>query len=147
MFKNYTIDKLTTPHHPEILKLWESSVRATHHFLNEADIQVYKSLISSTYLGTLRLFGIKKDGILLGFIGLGDQTIRLLFVLPASRAMGIGLALINFVYQHFNIREVDVNEQNTQAYDFYKHLGFVVTDRSATDAIGKSYPVLSMKLL
>jgi putative acetyltransferase len=146
MFKNYTIDKLNTLHHPEIMNVWESSVRATHHFLGEADIQAYKSIINGTYLRTLRLFGVKKDGNLLGFIGVGIKTIRLLFVLPATRSMGIGLALVNFVYQHFHIREVDVNEQNTQAYDFYRHLGFVVTERSITDAIGKPFPVLSMKL-
>lgn len=146
MFKNYPINKLHAGHYPEILKVWESSVRATHDFLDETDIQIYKSMISETYLDELRLFGVAQDGLLLGFIGVGDTCIRLLFILPETRGTGIGLALVNFVYQHLHITEVDVNEQNVQAYDFYRHLGFEVTERFNRDAIGKPFPVLSMKL-
>jgi len=29
----------------EIIAVWESSVRATHHFLSEGDIEFYKSLV------------------------------------------------------------------------------------------------------
>jgi len=147
MFTNYTVDKLNTDHHPEILNVWEASVRATHHFLEEADIQVYKMLIGEEYLDTLQLFGIKHENDqLLGFIGISEKAIRLLFVLPTARAMGIGLSLVNYVYQHLYVNEVDVNEQNVQAYNFYKHLGFEVIERAATDAIGKPFPVLSMKI-
>ena len=146
MFRNYTIDKLHADNYPEILQVWELSVRASHDFLNEADIQIYKSIIASNYLDELRLFGIHQDHQLLGFIGVSHISIGLLFVLPETHGMGIGLALVNYVYQHLYITEVDVNEQNTKAYDFYRHLGFKVTERSATDAIGKPFPVLSMKL-
>jgi len=147
MFKNHIIDKLTEPDYAELMEVWESSVRATHHFLNASDIQAYKSLISNKYLNQLQLFGVKSDELqLLGFIGISDQQIRLLFISPAKRGMGIGCALVNYVYQHLGIKEVDVNEQNTQAYDFYRYLGFVVTDRSAVDSIGKPFPVLSMQL-
>lgn len=146
MFKNYTIDKLHTDHYPEILSVWESSVRASHDFLAEADIRVYKDTIGNTYLDQLRLFGVRQDDRLLGFIGVGKTAIGLLFVLPETQGMSIGLSLVNYVYQHLYITEVDVNEQNTRACDFYRHLGFEVTDRSATDAIGKPFPVLSMKL-
>ena len=147
MFKNYTVDKLNTAHHAEILNVWELSVRATHHFLEEADIQVYKILIGGEYLDTLKLFGIKHENDqLLGFIGISEKAIRLLFVLPAAKTMGIGLALVNYVYQHLHVNEVDVNEQNVQACNFYKHLGFEVTERNVTDAIGKPFPVLSMKI-
>ncbi|MET1057130.1 MAG: GNAT family N-acetyltransferase [Pedobacter sp.] len=146
MFRNYTIDKLHAGHYSEILNVWETSVRASHDFLNEADILTYKSVIENTYLEQLQLFGVRIENRLLGFIGVGDKSIGLLFVLPDTHGMGIGLSLVNYVYQHLHITEVDVNEQNTRAYDFYRHLGFEVTERSETDAIGKPYPVLSMKL-
>ena len=147
MFKNHIINKLTEPDYADVIEVWESSVRATHHFLNERDIQAYKSLINNNYLNQLQLFGVQSDDLqLLGFIGISNQQIRLLFISPAKRGMGVGYALVNYVYQHFGIKEVDVNEQNTQAYDFYKYLGFVVTERSAVDSIGKPFPVLSMQL-
>lgn len=146
IFKNYSIDKLAATHYAEILKVWECSVRATHDFLNEADIQAYKTLLDNNCLDQLQLYGIHQESHILGFIGINDIQIRLLFVLPEARGMGIGISLINFVYQHYGIKEVDVNEQNTQAYDFYKYLGFIVTERSDTDAIGKPFPILSMKL-
>ena len=146
MFRNYTIDKLYAGNYPEILQVWELSVRASHDFLNETDIRVYKEMIGNTYLDELKLFGIYHEQRLLGFIGVGDVAIGLLFVLPDTHGMGIGLALVNYVYQHLYITEVDVNEQNIKAYDFYRHLGFKVTARSARDAIGKPFPVLSMRL-
>jgi len=146
MFKNHLVDKLTASDYPEILNLWESSVRATHHFLKEADIQVYKLLLSNDYLDQLQLYGVRTDNHILGFIAVSGKQIRLLFILPEARGKGIGIALINYVYQHMGVDEVDVNEQNTQAYDFYQYLGFIVTERSEIDAIGKPFPVISMKL-
>lgn len=146
MFRNYPIHKLSLSNHPEIIQVWESSVRATHHFLKEIDIQAYKSLINGTSLNELQLFGITENSRISGFIGISGKRIQLLFVLPALMGMGIGLSLINYVYQHLGVKEVDVNEQNTQAYDFYRYLGFEVTERNAIDAIGKPFPVLSMKL-
>lgn len=147
MFTNYPINKLTAIHYPSILSLWESSVRATHHFLAEPDIQVYKSLLSDDYFDQLQLFGVTgaKDE-LTGFIAIEDKKIQMLFISPSARGTGIGKALINYVFQHHHVKAVDVNEQNIQAYDFYKYLGFTVTERSAIDGIGKPFPIISMKL-
>ena len=147
MFKNYPVEKLAKTDYHEILKVWETSVRATHHFLNEEDIQTYRELINSDYLDQMQLFGVISEvNELQGFIGIEGKKIQLLFISPAARGTGIGKALINFVFQHLDVREVDVNEQNIQAYDFYKYLGFETTGRSSIDAIGKPFPVLSMEL-
>lgn len=147
MFKNYIINKLTPNEYSSILSVWEASVRDTHDFLKEDDILVYKSLMNDELFDQLQLFGVMEEqDLLLGFIGIQDKKISLLFISPAARGMGIGKALINYVFQHMNVKEVDVNEQNIQAYDFYKYLGFEVTERSAVDAIGKPFPVLTMEL-
>ena len=147
MFINYTINKLTTIDYPAILTLWESSVRATHHFLAEPDIRVYKSLLSDAHFDQLQLFGVTGEkGELKGFIAIEDKKIQMLFIFPAARGTGIGKALINYVFQHLHVKTVDVNEQNLQAYDFYKYLGFAVTERSECDGIGKPFPIISMKL-
>ncbi|CQH35243.1 Uncharacterised protein [Yersinia enterocolitica] len=40
----------TQIHYPILLNVWESSVRATHDFLQEQDIQALRPLLLHTYL-------------------------------------------------------------------------------------------------
>lgn len=140
------ITKPLTEDYPELLTLWEESVRATHDFLEEIDIQVYKRLIGDKYLETLNLYCIKTDKGILGFIGLQNKLIQMLFVHPDYINQGIGRQLIDFAISKHNVNEVDVNEQNTYALEFYKRLGFEVFDRFDTDDAGKPFPILSLSL-
>jgi len=132
--------------YPALISLWESSVRATHHFLSEADIQSYKKLIFNTYLDQVELFCLKHDNEIIGFMGLSEDFLQMLFIHPNFRGKGVGKQLISFAIKNKNITKVDVNEQNKQAFGFYKHLGFQITDRYEHDAVGKPYPILSMEL-
>ncbi|KPY35149.1 putative acetyltransferase [Pseudomonas syringae pv. papulans] len=50
-------------------------------------------------------------------------------------------------FEQFNIRELDVNEQNTQALGFYRRHGFEVVSRSEVDGLGQPYPMLRMRLI
>jgi putative acetyltransferase len=131
----------------EITELWEASVRATHHFLREADIQFYKPLILNEYLKAVDLY-CKKDQNhrIIGFLGTSADKIEMLFIDPAARGKGIGKELLQFAINHLNIKKVDVNEQNEQALGFYRHFGFVVTGRTAVDGMGKPYPILNLEL-
>lgn len=130
----------------ELLAVWEASVRATHDFLSEKDIQAYKALIGGQYLHSLELFCIKEENSIVGFIGLQGRLIQMLFIHPKYVAKGLGKALVNFAISKHGATEVDVNEQNTKALGFYKSLGFEVVDRFEIDDAGKPYPVLSMSL-
>jgi putative acetyltransferase len=143
---NYEIILGAKQHYKELIEVWEKSVRATHDFLSETDIQYYKPLILNQYFNNLRLFCIKSNERILGFIGLDDQLIQMLFIDPTARGLGLGKALISFAILTHHANSVDVNEQNEQAVGFYKHLGFEVKRRFEEDAAGKPYPILCMKL-
>ena len=43
----------------ELIQLWEASVRSTHHFLTEDDIQYYKPLIRNEYFRAVELYIIR----------------------------------------------------------------------------------------
>lgn len=102
----------------ELIRLWEKSVRATHHFLKEEDIQYYKPLILNEYFDEVKLFCLKEDDRIAGFIGVDEQLIQMLFVDPELRGKGIGRALINHAREKFGVNSVDVNEQNQEAVAF-----------------------------
>ena len=59
----------------------------------------------------------------------------------------VGKTLLQHAISEHNVRKVDVNEQNEQAVQFYKHMDFEVTGRSPLDSLGKPFPLLHMQLL
>ena len=46
----------TPQDYDELLTVWEASVRSTHHFLAEKDIQFYKPLIREQYFLAVELY-------------------------------------------------------------------------------------------
>lgn len=46
------IDAAQKCDHPTLITIWEASVRASHHFLQEADIAALRPLILEHYLGS-----------------------------------------------------------------------------------------------
>ncbi len=69
----------------------------------------------------------------------------MLFIAPDFWGMGIGKELVLMAFRKFNIRYVDVNEQNPQAEGFYRHLGFRTFERTETDGQGNPFPILKME--
>jgi putative acetyltransferase len=141
-----TIEIPSTKDHEELLNVWEASVRVSHDFLAEEDIQAYKRLIGTDYLKSLSLYCIKQQGSIAGFIGVDDKLIQMLFVHPTYMRQGVGKALLNFAISVCKTTEVDVNEQNTQALAFYKGFGFEPFERFESDAAGKPFPILNLVL-
>ena len=132
----------------EVTSVWEASVRASHQFLSEADIQFYKPLVLSAYLPVLSLFGIRHgSGGIAGFIGVAEHRIEMLFVQPDNFGKGIGQALCRFAVQELHAREVDVNEDNQAALKFYTKMGFKVVGRSPLDPSGKPFPILHLEAI
>lgn len=130
----------------KLITIWESSVRATHHFLSEQDIITYRALILNKYFDQVKLYAIKVEEKVMGFIGINEESIQMLFIHPDARGNGLGKRLIDFAKQEHGTYLVDVNEQNEQAVGFYEKLGFVTFERSEVDGAGKPFPILSMTL-
>jgi len=143
--QNHAIIPFSSRNYPELITVWEASVRATHHFLNEADIQHYKPLILDQYFDQVILYGLKDLDNIAGFIGINGKLIQMLFIHPDYRGKGMGKSLIDYAIGMHQVDSVDVNEENLQAVGFYQHLGFVVEERYEEDAAGKPYPILSMR--
>ncbi|HJO94276.1 MAG TPA: GNAT family N-acetyltransferase [Victivallales bacterium] len=106
--------------YPYLLEVWENSVRATHHFLKEADIQSLKQFIPK-YFKEVKLFVYKNDSEkIIGFLGIAKNKIEMLFIDSNVRGKGIGKKIANFAINNLNANKLDVNEQNPQAVGFYK---------------------------
>lgn len=45
----------------------------------------------------------------------------------------------------YGVRELTVNEQNPQAAEFYRHMGFQTYKRTDEDEQGNPYPLLYMR--
>ncbi len=143
----FEINPVHKSEYREVVIIWEASVRATHHFLSEEDIQYFKPLILNTYLDAVELTCIRDtDKNIIGFLGVTGQNLEMLFIHPGQRGKRIGKTLLMHAIDTLKVTKVDVNEQNEQAVGFYKHFGFETIGRSELDATGKPYPIVHMEL-
>lgn len=139
------IRKIQTSDYLRLLEIWESAVLHTHDFLKKEDFIYYKEHVPS-YFPYVSLWGFEQEGRLVGFIGLAEGNIEMLFIDNDSRGKGIGKQLILYAINEQHATKVDVNEQNAQAVGFYEHMGFRTVTRSELDSEGKPYPILHMQL-
>ncbi|WP_245553478.1 GNAT family N-acetyltransferase [Echinicola vietnamensis] len=112
----FVIDKVVKEEYPVLVDVWEASVRATHDFLAPGDVERFKPLILNQYLDAVSLACARKDsGEIIGFVGVKEDKVEMLFVHPAMMGEGVGRTLMNHAIKHFKIKKVDVNEANNQA--------------------------------
>ncbi|MBW2936777.1 GNAT family N-acetyltransferase [Aureisphaera sp. CAU 1614] len=144
----HRIDYIDKFEYNKVVELWEASVRATHHFLKEEDITYFKSLILNTYLDAVELRCCRDEYYnIIGFVGVLNGHLEMLFIHPAHRGKSIGKTLLEYAISNLKVTKVDVNKQNNDAIGFYKRYGFKAIGRSETDASGKPYPILHLELI
>ena len=86
----------TPQDYDELLTVWEASVRSTHHFLTEENIQFYKPLVRNQYFQAVELYIIRnREGKIAAFMGLSDELIEMLFVHPDEQGKGYGKQLMH----------------------------------------------------
>lgn len=130
----------------QLLKVWENSVKATHLFLSDDEISNVKQYVPQA-LNVVPILVVAKDdnGNPMGFMGVADKMLEMLFISNESRGQGIGKQLLQYGIENYSINELAVNEQNPPAKGFYEHMGFEVYKRTELDEQGNPYPLLYMK--
>ena len=130
----------------KLLDVWESSVKATHLFLSVDEINNIKQYVPQAIKDvSILVIAENKNGNPVGFMGVDDKRLEMLFVLDKYRGQGIGKQLLQYGIENYSINELTVNEQNPRAKGFYEHMGFEVYKRTELDEQGNPYPILYMK--
>ncbi|MGP3254386.1 GNAT family N-acetyltransferase [Lactobacillus paragasseri] len=129
----------------KLLVIWESSVRATHNFLSDPEINNIKKYVPHALRRVSHLIVAYDENEPVAFMGINDLKLEMLFVDANQRGNGIGKALITYGIHNLDINELAVNEQNPEARGFYEHMGFKAVERSEFDDQGNPYPILIMK--
>ena len=130
----------------QLTAIWEDSVRATHLFLSEAEIQTIKAYVPQALTGVSHLLVAERaQGQPVAFMGIEGPRLEMLFLSPAERGAGLGRQLLEYGIRHYHLQELTVNEQNPQAVGFYRHMGFETYRRTDCDEQGGPYPLLYMK--
>ena len=127
-----------------LLQIWERSVRATHLFLLDAEVNRIKEYVPRAFEGVEHLIVAEAEKPV-AFMGTQNGRLEMLFVAPEERGRGIGRQLLQYGVESYGVFEVTVNEQNPQAVGFYERMGFETYKRTDTDEEGAPYPLLYMK--
>ena len=125
----------------QLTTIWEDSVRATHLFLSEAEIQKIKAYVPHALTGVSHLLVAERaQGQTVAFMGIEGPRLEMLFLSPAERCAGLGRQLLEYGIRHYHLQELTVNEQNPQAVGFYQHMGFETYRRTDCDEQGGPIP-------
>lgn len=130
-----------------LIDVWHRSVRATHDFLTNTDIEQMLPHVCDRALPNLDLWvSCDEESRILGFLGLQKNSIDVLFVAPEHLRRGVGKALLQHAISLVGLPlALDVYEQNTGATQFYLANGFRPIGRSLTDGAGRPFPMLQMR--
>ena len=128
-----------------LLTVWESSVRATHDFLREGDVDFLRPYVEQGLREIPVLLCAMVEEQPVAFLDMAGDSIEMLFVHADFRHKGIGSALMSKALS-LGARHVDVNEQNPQALGFYQRFDFEVISRDAVDSLGLPFPILHCEL-
>ena len=130
----------------KLLDIWETSVKATHSFLSGGEIEAIKQYVPQALKEIPHLVVAEDEtGEPVGFMGVADQMLEMLFVSAKERGKGIGKQLLEHGMDKYSVKKLAVNEQNPLAKGFYEHMGFAVYLRTGFDEQGNAYPLLYMK--
>lgn len=128
----------------KLVAIWQRSVKATHTFLSPSEIAEIREFVPQALNDVPVLVVAFCESQPVGFMGIAERKLEMLFLDPMVRGRGLGQQLVAYGFDHYAVDEVVVNEQNLAAVGFYQHLGFEIVARSPIDEQGQPYPILMM---
>lgn len=131
----------------ELGEVWKQSVASTHHFLTQKDKEkLYPLVLNAIKNVPFLLTAQNEEDELLGFMGIENDKLEMLFIHPKAQKQGLGKSLVEHAKNAYRIQFVDVNEENPDAFAFYRKMGFTQFARSEYDDLGNHFPLLHLKL-
>ena len=137
----------------QLVEVWQRSVQATHLFLSAPEIAAIRTYVPQALCGVEHLIVAQDEsGTPVGFMGVQENRLEMLFLDPEARGQGLGARLLCLGarllclgMEQYGVSELTVNEQNPEAAGFYRHMGFAAYRRSELDEQGGPYPILYMR--
>ena len=88
-----------------LLKVWENSVKATHLFLSNDEINNIKQYVPQALKAVSHLIIAKNaQGSPAGFMGIENESLEMLFITPEERGKGLGKQLIQYGIKHYSVK-------------------------------------------
>ena len=128
-----------------LLNIWKESVRAGRHPLTETEVDRLTVQAENSLLRVKTLLVVWDDRLPVGFMGVQERKIEMLFLHPDYLRKGLGRKLVQRAFDELDVESVDVDEQNPDAVEFYAQMGFKVFKRNEYDSWGNPFPILEMK--
>lgn len=113
------VEKRKTSLIKKLLIIWQSSVENTHLFLSGNEIEKIKEYVPQALLEIEHLIVIEnKNKEILGFMGIVNHKLEMLFISNEERNKGFGKELLMYGIDNYLVSELSVNEQNPLAIAF-----------------------------
>src|SRR5688572_15505994 len=116
--QRFDIIRYNDKYREQVLEVWEQSVLATHQFIKREDFQTIKQIVKTIDFNAFEMYCLVADERLIGFLGVADQKIEMLFLSPSYFGKGLGKKFMEFALRELKANKVDVNEQNSHAVEF-----------------------------
>ena len=142
--KFYEVQDRNQPLLDVLLEIWEQSARATHLFLSDAEVKAIRAYVPQALKSVEHLIVAETEKPI-GFMGIQNRRLEMLFIAPEERGKGLGKQLLQHGIETYGIVELTINEQNPQAVGFYEHMGFETYKRTELDEESNPHPLLYMK--
>lgn len=95
----------------QLLEMWGSSVKATHLFLSGNEIEDIKKYVPQALKEIPHLIIVEKENqIPVGFMGIVEQHLEMLFISDEERGKGLGKELLKYGIEKYSINDLAVNE-------------------------------------